>query len=278
MNSVLVDFYNLHLRSDLGINNPPNEEERQRIITFFGTYAPNVVRKLTDQRKQQIQDFFCCDLTEKMAKEVLQNKDQEDINSLVLECNINLINKEKLVKTTQLFDAFTTLEGYEVRNRISWFESYGFENFAVEYHRIKELIDKHLDDDKCVPTADRDWLQSRINMYLNADLDYRMIVYLEDYLALNSQDNLKAFFNKHLTKILQFGLHLREIFPSIHKKAMSVLKKELTLRYCNAQKTQKSSACKNIFMPQAKGKKQQYCSKKCANRARRREYYLKHGK
>jgi len=57
--SVLVDFYNLQLQSGF-IEEPtteqllngqilifPDEDERRRIISFFESYASNVLRKLT---------------------------------------------------------------------------------------------------------------------------------------------------------------------------------------------------------------------------------------
>ena len=225
--SVLVDFYNLHLRSDLGINNPPNEKERQQIRTFFENHAPNVVRKLTDQRKQQIRDYFCYDKIEVVEAEVV-------------------------------VDGFNTLQGYEAMG-VSWFDTTYFQRFAAEYHHIKELIDKYLDDDKGVANADIDWLESRINMHLDADLNYSDAIYHRD-MGFDSQvvsGLLKHFHNENFNEISKFGIPLP--FPSIYKEAMSMLKGELDIQRCQW------TECNNILF---KTGRRLTCSTKCAKKVK----------
>lgn len=215
MSSVLVDFYNLDLQ--------PNQ-----IIEFFETHAPNIVRQLTEERKRQIQDF---------DSEFKSNLDGDII-----------LNNKSL-----FMDSMTTLQGYEALSGISWFSSKYFLNFACVYGSIKDLlIDKYLDD--CITSADRNWLESRINMYTDAakaEKEVRNKTYIDN----DPQDMVKSarLFSDKFEKIRQCPRDLVGIYFSIYKEAMSLLEGELDIDKCKI--------CKNLFKPNRNN--HTYCSPEC---------------
>ncbi len=233
--SVLADFYNLHLKLKkqrvpkpleealteekmLEILARPDEDEQQKIRKFFKTYVPNAVRKLTAERKQQIQELFCYDKFEELEEKIdkaWQNDEQEEGRSLFD------------YKRNIFVDASTTLEGYETIYGVSWFDDSRFKLFAEEYQHIRWSIKIYLDSDQ--KNAGRDWLKSRINIY--------------------TQNPNKAW---------QFGIYLGGIFPLIHKEAMSVLKGELQVQRCQ------QNGCNNIFL---KSRRRKYCSE-CSYKAK----------
>jgi len=123
--SVLVDFYNLQLQSGF-IEEPtteqllngqififPDENERRRIIEFFETHAPQALKKLPPERKQQISDFFNWLFGEYPGRLFL-----DDFLQIIKD------NRELYI------DAYTTLDGYEARNGHSWFDGTSFHSFC----------------------------------------------------------------------------------------------------------------------------------------------------
>jgi hypothetical protein len=68
------------------------------------------------------------------------------------------------------------------------------------------------------------------------------------------------------------------ILLPIYSELIELIVTKPTIKRCQAPKTLKTHACQNIFLPYQKGKEQLYCSQKCANRVRRREYYRKRRK
>lgn len=243
MKSVLVDFYNLHLRPSF-IEEPtteqlrngqifttPDEDERRRIISFFEIYASNVLRKLTSEAKRQIRDFE--------AK--IYESQKEDVLQVILE------NKKVFV------DNYTTLEGYDTRNEISWFESHHFHLFAGEYQYFKDLIDKLINGS--ITVGDLKALEVRRNEYIVETLN--MEVMMGDYEDLRVEFGFEVERN---SQHFDLGIYFGELFQSIYDEAISVLKGDLPVQKC------KRNDCNNILL---KSGNRKYCSKECSREAKR---------
>lgn len=264
MKSVLVDFYNLSLKN--AELKSPNENERKEIIEFFKTHAPQVIEKLTDQRKQQIRDF------ESRFESIIYNP-EESLQAL-------LDNKVLYI------DSRKTLDGYEARHGISWFDSRDFHGFIEGYHYIKDLIDSYIRGDwKVLKDEDigdpyyayhmrpyieelidkgyitiSEWKISkvkarRVSMYTP---DREMEIIIKQYRAeidkiqeLELPKELRPRGSDFRSSQIYFG----ELFPSIYDEAISVLEGKLPIQRCGRNN------CNNIFLKSGKGSgNRKYCS------------------
>lgn len=281
MKSALVDFHNLDLRTDLGINNTLNKAERKEIIKFFKTYVPNVVKKLTAERKKQIRDF-----------EFRLSRLMEMFNP---EYNPEEMVQALLDNKALSADGHTTLDGYEARHGVSWFDSIHFHRFIMEYRYIKDWIDcyitgewnepkdKDIEDILAIDPyegfhilpylkdlIDRgritigDWkifqLKERKNWYWrNETVDMELII-----------KRYKGKFDsweKYSSLFYYLGICFGELFPSIYDDAISLLERNLPIQRCNAYPTpQYPEGCKKIFFPNKKGRKKEFCSDTCRKR------------
>ena len=171
------------------------------------------------------------------------------------------------------------------RSSRNWWEE-DYRTFLDEYQHLRSLLNGYIE--KEIKMSDLLWL----DRVLANNINYGLMRYSrrppqtmrDDPIPVrggnpDGQVDLRFWTvkSKPRPNLNRLEPHALILFNA-YLELISLLEKELTLRRCKAPKTQKSSACQNIFMPQAKGKEQQYCSKKCAGRARRREYYLKKGK
>lgn len=203
---------------------------------------------------------------------------------------IKLPSVETRVKITEFFrgipgfleitdgSALGSMKTYKATHDTDWFKSKDFLDFMFDYFCFQKLIDGYLKGK--ISTWTLEWLQEKIQKYrysLQIWKDNELVkpVTLDDEISVDSL-NFKRW-GIHI-KDLSYGLDLNIFLANIHLQVAKTLEEKRKIGQCKAPKTQKTPACQNIFRPQAKGKKQKYCSTECANRARRREYYLKHRK
>lgn len=273
MNSVLVDFYNLHsqIKRLKETHIPMNEDERE-LLRFFENYAPHVVSKMTPEETRQIITSHILPIFSELLYITLPYSDDEESLQKVMA----IINDEEFIQKVMpktdlnsplshaLTLFFTTLEGYKVIKRISWFESDDFDCFAEEHQHIKLLMDKYLDDGYFTLTG-FDWLKSRMNRmgtYWMSELfvqrargNYKNLrIAAEDKEVLNRQFRYLKSNNP-----FEFGISFGELFPKIYDEAISVLKGELDIQRC------KLTECNNITLEKS------YCSEKCYKRDVKRQ-------
>ncbi|MEK7398716.1 MAG: hypothetical protein AAB116_17425, partial [Candidatus Poribacteria bacterium] len=296
MNSVLVDFYNLdsqikrlketpksspaypetleELEEEWsGVKKthiPMNEDERE-LLRFFENYVPHVVSKLTLEEIRQIITFFYhapigvallhSDDEESFQKVIARITDEEFIQKVMAKIDVN----SPLSYALTLF--CTTLEGYEVSKRISWFESDDFDCFAEEHQHIKLLIDKYLADGYFT-LADLDWLESRINRmgtYWMAELIVQRARGNYQNLRITAED--KEILNRFVKASDKLGISFGKLFPSIYNEAISVLEGKMVIDRCIARPTTRRPACRNIVALYGKqGPEPQFCSDRCRRR------------
>ena len=148
-----------------------------------------------------------------------------------------------------------------------------------DYYCLRQLIDGYLSNQ--IPTWTLAWFQNQINKYKKSFqicIEGKPIDYLATKQVAFSPKGYEFKENALFIGDLMYSLDLGEVFGKIHLEIMDLLKEQKDLKRCQAPKTQKSPACKNIFIPYEKGKEQLYCSPRCTNRARRLKYYSKTGK
>lgn len=169
---------------------------------------------------------------------------------------------------------------------IDWWER-DYPSFLEEYAHLRSFIDGYLKGQ--FRTKDRVWLDRALQFFttkLVDDYGNGFTAPLEQmdapFPTLNGKrmsDMVKTIDITYVKAKLCPNLHQMTanailLFPA-YLEIVETLEENREIRRCQAPQTQKTPACQNIFRPQAKGKKQKYCSTECANRARRREYYLK---
>ncbi len=243
--SVLVDFYNLHLEYKTSDKN-----KQEEFIDFFKSYAPHVLKKLTEEEKQKIREIYSD--FEKYG----QNKKIYD----------------DLYYNDLMIDGLTTLEGFEVVYHKSWFNSF-YLVFSGENLRIQRIIDRYLDERR-VAFADLRWLESNSRMYWLMDFimtawywgDYHVHLVNDD----NDQEMVMEFYKE---MALKFGItSLSRLFLSIYNDTIRVLEGKLEIDRCIAYETRRKAPCSNIFIDFKKqGPPQQFCSEKCRKRIHEHE-------
>lgn len=120
----------------------------------------------------------------------------------------------------------------------------------------------------------KDFLQG----YLTGKLEEYNLTWFQQALRLFRLD----FSFEEKENKTQFSLRIdmasesqNEFLGLAYGEIVSMIIGKKIIKYCQAPETQKSPACSNLFLPAVVGKGQRFCSIKCANRARRRAYYLK---
>ncbi len=305
---LFVEFYNLHLdccltivsRREINTNEfwyriktPEEVKEDLEIAMIRGLIKESIDIQHEWKAKYWVKRG------NKFVLERQENIDEKDISYPVFPeqkwakrlaiTTINLPLAETKVKITEFFrnigllnviagSVLGSMETYKAIHDIDWFESKDFLDFMFDYFSFKKLIDGYLKGK--ISTWTLEWLQEKIQKYqysLQIWKDNELVkpITLDDEISVDSL-NFKRW-GIHIEG-LPYGLGLNIFLANIHLQVAQTLEEKREIRRCQAPKTQKTSACQNIFIPQAKGKEQRYCSKKCANRARRREYYLKKGK
>ena len=285
MKSVLVDFYNLQLQSDWVETEPrynieesdelvskrfipPDKEKWQQIIEFFEIHvieffeihAPNIVRKLTAERKKQIRNF------------------DSQLNRFVDISNSGFLPEERFQALEGMFqasldnetlyaDGYTTLEGYEARYGISWFDSIEFHGFIKEYRYIKDLIDSYIigdwnvlkDEEFDEYFGEDPYNAFHIYPYIQELIDKGYIIVsdlkiskLKEKGNMHSNETLDMIIKRyrmridssssvfHLGSFFHLGIYFGELFPTIYEEAILVLKGDSQIQRCQRD------GCNNI--------------------------------
>lgn len=230
--TVLVDFYNLHLRPAFfeGMGFPfPDSNEVMRIVEFFKIYQPDVLKKLTEERKREIADSLI----------IHESVDSNNIQVIQIADNIQLMQNKEIY-----FDSQTTLEGYEIRHKFegkfkSWFMG-DVQGFIEEYHFIKGLIDSR-------EVTNRDWnlLEARKGMYKIEIVKMELVMGGDKNHSFGSDYRLPFD-----TTDFHLGIYFGDLFPRIYDEAISMLKGDLQIQRCQR------NGCDNIIL---KKWNRQYC-------------------
>lgn len=281
--SVLVDFYNLHLKSEWIVEKPrktdlppdfvpktldellempeyqvqsrklipPDEKEQQRIIEFFKIHVPNVVKPLTEKEKQKVREF----------SERFNNwcKEQPETKKLTQELQTHM---------KELIDR-NTLDGYQEETGTPWFLGDEFGAFVVKHRHIKSLIDGYLDGYIAVDSLIQleKWMNNHhlITFIYKKDLSE---IHLPEMLARENklQMSLDEYFLRwSLKEKSGIGkITLGDLFHQICTEMKMVLMGGMEIKRCAAGATSKTPACQNIFIPQRENA--EYCSKRCYSR------------
>ena len=263
---VLVDFYNLPLLSgweelsdifgtitlkDVS-SMTPYKKTQQHIFKFFKTHAPQVVKKLTAERKQQIRDF-------KSRLNRLMDKSNPEYN-LEQMVQALLDNKELYI------DSHTTLDGYEAIHGISWFDSNDWSKFVDEYIYITNCINSYIRGDWNV-LEHWDFDEYPYNAYESfsirpyiQDLIDKGYITASEWKISNVQDRKRWHGGKHdVEKIIREykekidadwsydslfprGIYFGELFPTIYDEAISVIEGDSQIQRCQRD------GCNNIIL------------------------------
>lgn len=265
-----VQLYNLHLSGEI----PPSTTEQRKlsgVVYKHYDFLPTVVNPpsliLEDDKKQRATGYFT-EIDEKTAFGITP----DDLQYVEYQPDF-------------LFRVYAPGESPFYRSSRNWWEE-DYRTFLDEYQHLRSLLDGYIEQK--IKMSDLIWLDGVAELNIN----YGLVRYSQEPPQMKRDFPIPIQGEKEDGEVdLRFWTvkskprpnpkrsepHALILFNA-YLELISLLEQELTLRRCQAPNTQKSSACKNIFIPQAKGKEQKYCSKKCADRARRREYYLKHGK
>jgi len=182
------------------------------------------------------------------------------------------------------------LEGYPIymsKSINDWVNSEGFLDFMLDYYCFRKLIDEYLIGQFRVWTLEwfREYLHQfrydleiyRGNESINS-LIFIDIIDFDEELSINSlKFNRQGSYIDKTPYKMPYGWLLGYLLSYIYPQVEELLEDRTELKRCQAPKTQRTLKCQNIFIPQKRGKKQEYCSIKCGNRTRRHKYYWETG-
>ncbi len=163
-----------------------------------------------------------------------------------------------------------------------WQEDY--QSFINEYKHLRAFVDGYIEGE--IQRTDLEWLDEAIGnitrkLYYFYNAEPKIPLPVGPFFStipVGKKFNLKHFTFFTNPKYSALQTPTKKMFSKVYLELTDILENPQTIRQCKAPKTQKSSACQNIFIPYEKGKEQLYCSPKCTNRVRRRKYYKKHQK
>ena len=264
-----VELYNLHLSGET----PPQKTEQRKlskVVYQYYDFSPPVVNlpSLTfgeTNNKRKAPGYFT-----EIDEKTLFGIAPDDLQYVEHQPDF-------------LFRSYAPGESPFYRSSRNWWEE-DYRTFLDEYQHLRSLLNGYIEQEIKMP--DLLWLDG----VLANNINYGLMIYSQrppqtmrdDPIPIrdgNPDVDLRVWTvkSKPRPNPNRSEPHALILFNA-YLELISLLEKELTLRRCKAPKTQKSSACQNIFIPYEKGKEQLYCSPKCTNRARRRKYYQKRKK
>ena len=264
-----VELYNLRLSGEI----PPSTTERRKlssVVYKHYDFRPTVVTMpstiLGDDKKQQAPGYFI-GIDEKTSFGITP----DDLQYVEHQPDF-------------LFRSYGPGESPFYRSSRNWWEE-DYRTFLDEYQHLRSLLNGYIEQE--IKMSDLLWLDE----VLANNINYGLMRYSQRPPQTMRDDPIPIQGGNPESKVdLRFWTvkskprptkrlepHALILFNA-YSELISLLEQKLTLRRCQAPETQKTLVCPNIFMPLAVGKEQKYCSTKCANRARRHDYYLRTGK
>jgi hypothetical protein len=151
--------------------------------------------------------------------------------------------------------------------RDDWWEK-DYPAFLEEYSNLRRFIDDYLAGR--FSAESQTWFRQMLQL-LRTELDCSFQDNKIQFSLIGSMASTGGF-STQITK------ETKNILGLTYWEIIDLLRGGKTVNRCQAPKTQKTPACQNIFVPSTVGKKQRFCSIRCANRVRRLDYYQKTGK
>ena len=283
---VLVDFYNLHLKSGRQYRPPSRNEDLSKIFRegrlkkILGkTLVTKEVIWPDRQEREQLLNFF--------AGYSPQARSYADAKSV--ESHRSPQGAIDLVP-----GVFGSLSWYEDQNKKNWFESEDYLDFVDHWRNLRDLLDsiiaRQLDLYLFIwfRTEALHWKEPR----LEGQPDKKG--YTHNVGLINPKGEPKdvwsLYFDDGILTVplcawkieklytfdkTRFGLAITGALYKIYQFIIHLMEEPTPLEQCQAEETPRRAACTNIFWHNKRpGPKNRYCSDKC----RRRDYEAKKAK